>query len=80
MPEHSRESAGRGGLFAAWVVSIKKPCMTASPQQVSGSGIAEVLKVLNGLVEKKLILAYAIGGGVAALYYLEPIWKRFNET
>lgn len=47
--------------------------MTAQPQQVSGSGMAEVLRVLNHLVEKRLILTYAVGGGVAALYYLEPV-------
>lgn len=47
--------------------------MKPKPQEVSGSGIAEVLRVLNGLVKKKLLSTYAIGGGVAALYYIEPV-------
>jgi len=35
--------------------------------------LGEPLKVINRLVAEKLILDYAIAGGVAALYYTEPI-------
>ena len=30
------------------------------------------LKVINGLKKKGLIIDYAIGGGIAALFYIEP--------
>ena len=60
-------------MFARAEESIKTLGMTPSPQQVSGSGVAEILRVLNGLVKKKLLSTYAIGGGVAALYYIEPV-------
>ena len=32
----------------------------------------ETLKVINGLVKDGAIVTYAIGGAVAAIYYLEP--------
>ncbi len=33
----------------------------------------ETLKVLNGMVKAGVVQHYAIGGAVAAIYYLEPI-------
>ena len=33
----------------------------------------KTLKVIGGLKNKKIILDYAIGGGIAALYYIEPL-------
>jgi hypothetical protein len=35
-------------------------------------GVRETLKVLNQMVRDGVINAYAIGGAVAAIYYLEP--------
>ncbi|MEW6041279.1 MAG: nucleotidyltransferase [Elusimicrobiota bacterium] len=32
----------------------------------------EAIKVINELKEKRLIKDYAIGGGIAAIYYIEP--------
>jgi hypothetical protein len=32
----------------------------------------KALKIINGLVEKKIIDKYAIGGSIAALFYIEP--------
>jgi hypothetical protein len=34
--------------------------------------LAEVLREVNGLVEADLIEQYALGGALAAIYYLEP--------
>ena len=33
----------------------------------------KTLKVIGGLKNKKVILDYAIGGGIAVLYYVEPL-------
>lgn len=33
----------------------------------------KTLRVINGLKEKKLIKDYAIGGGIGALFYIEPV-------
>ena len=33
----------------------------------------KTLKVIRGLKNKKVILDYAIGGGIAVLYYVEPL-------
>src|SRR6266536_3285898 len=33
----------------------------------------ETLKVLNGMLKAGVVQRYAIGGAVAAIYYLEPI-------
>jgi hypothetical protein len=35
--------------------------------------VEKTLKVIGGLKNKKIILDYAIGGGIAALYYIEPL-------
>ena len=35
--------------------------------------LAPILRVLNTLVENKLLADYAIGGGVGVLYYVEPV-------
>lgn len=35
--------------------------------------LGKPLQVINQLVAEKLLLSYAIGGGVAALYYTEPV-------
>jgi hypothetical protein len=35
--------------------------------------LAPVLSTLNDLVAKRLLRAYAIGGGVGVLYYIEPV-------
>ena len=35
--------------------------------------LGEPLRIINRLVEEKIILEYAIAGGVAALYYTEPV-------
>lgn len=37
------------------------------------SVIAPVLKVINGLIKEQLLEDYVIGGGVAVLYYTEPV-------
>jgi hypothetical protein len=36
------------------------------------SGVKETLRVINQMVKDKVIEQYAIGGAVAAIYYLEP--------
>lgn len=35
--------------------------------------VEKTLKVIRGLKNKKVILDYAIGGGIAVLYYVEPL-------
>jgi len=35
--------------------------------------VEKTLKVIGGLKNKKVILDYAIGGGIAVLYYVEPL-------
>jgi hypothetical protein len=42
-------------------------------QLLSISVIAPVLKVINELTREQLLEDYAIGGGVAVLYYTEPV-------
>jgi hypothetical protein len=42
-------------------------------QLASISIIGPVLKVMNDLIEQRLLKDYAIGGGVAVLYYAEPV-------
>jgi hypothetical protein len=39
----------------------------------SVSLIAPVLEVLNKLRDNRLLVDYAIGGGIAVLYYTEPV-------
>jgi hypothetical protein len=34
--------------------------------------LAEVLRTVNGLVEARLLEQYALGGALAAIYYVEP--------
>ena len=33
----------------------------------------ETIKILNELQEKKLLRKYAIGGGIATIFYVEPV-------
>lgn len=40
---------------------------------MSLSVIAPVLRVLNDLLAHRLLEDYAIGGGIAVLYYTEPV-------
>ena len=50
--------------------------MTDSSNQadeVGGSVLAPVLRVLNELVAGGFLTEYAIGGGVGVLYYVEPV-------
>jgi hypothetical protein len=35
--------------------------------------VEKTLKVIGGLKKNKVILDYAIGGGIAVLYYVEPL-------
>jgi hypothetical protein len=41
-------------------------------EQPSAIPLAEVLRAANGLVEAGLIEDYALGGALAAIYYVEP--------
>jgi len=43
------------------------------PESESSSiPLAEILRAANGLVEARLIEDYALGGALAAIYYVEP--------
>lgn len=44
-----------------------------SDMAMRGDVIGPVLRTLNELKRKKLLTDYAIGGGVAVLYYAEPV-------
>lgn len=44
----------------------------AAPDSFSTIPLADVLRAANGLVEAGLIEAYALGGALAAIYYVEP--------
>jgi hypothetical protein len=41
-------------------------------KRLPGIPLADVLRAANGLVEARLIRNYALGGALAAIYYVEP--------
>lgn len=50
-----------------------KPDAELTEQAMSVSVIAPVLEVLNELQQRNLLKNYAIAGGIAVLYYAEPV-------
>ena len=47
--------------------------MKSDKSSMQSGILGEPLRIINRLVEEKVILEYAIAGGVATLYYTEPV-------
>lgn len=54
------------------LIDLVYPVVLFEAQKVGGSGMVDTIRVLNDMVENKIIGKYAIAGAVAAYNYIEP--------
>jgi hypothetical protein len=76
LPKRGREKSGNGSRTGSpdpiQIFDLSVP-LCYKPRQNDIPLLEKALKVIHELHKSGLIRAYAIGGGIAATYYIEPI-------